>query len=293
METETPPDHAMIASMRRWSPDRLRICPWLSLIGIFCLWSLSHLCPCFPAPAVSAAASSPELLVAQGIRAFQRGAFEQAILQWEEAARRYARAGKHTEHHDVLIRLVQAYQAVGHYKEAVRSLEVAMQLAEQAQDQARTATVLGSLGNLYVTTGPPETAERYLRQGLGLARAAGRSGLAAAILKKLGNLFTTQHRYPEAIGAYTESLQLAQQIGDSSLAARVLANAARASLHLGSSQTAKAQLERAVEQLQSVDDSHDKAYTLLTVGLGYRDLRPQLPDSQVLLVRLAATTFTE
>jgi CHAT domain-containing protein len=293
MARETSRDHTLITSMRRWSPDRPQTRPWLSLVGILCLWSLSCLCLCSPVLAVAAASSSPEPLVEQGIRAFQRGAFEQAILRWDEAARQYARLAKPTEHCDVLIRLAQAYQAVGHYTEAVQRLGVALQLAEQAGDQARTATVLGSLGNLYVTTGPPATAEQYLRTGLSLARATGRTGLVAAILNNLGNLFTAQHQYSEAIGAYTESLQLAQQTGNSSLAARALANAARASLRLGHPQTAKVQLDQAVEQLQGVEDSHDKAYSLLTVGLGYRDLRPQLPDAQGLLVRLAATTFTE
>ena len=58
----------------------------------------------------------------QGWTSFQRGAFEQAIVSWMEAARVYERVGKTSEHTEVLTRLTLAYQAIGQYKEGLKSL---------------------------------------------------------------------------------------------------------------------------------------------------------------------------
>ncbi|MBI3988966.1 MAG: CHAT domain-containing protein [candidate division NC10 bacterium] len=229
----------------------------------------------------------------QGLIAFQRGAFEQAVFSWLEAARFYEQEGKFDKQGEALTSLAQAYQSLGQYVQALKSLERALALAEKSGDRPRIASVLGSLGNAYIATGPVEKASRYLNAGLELARKLGNSGLVAVILNNLGNLFTSQKQYTEAIGAYTESLHLVKETGNHTLAARALTNAAMAAFQNGQPQEAKTLLDMALEQMSGLGPSHDKAYGLITIGLGYHDLRPHLPDAKDSLSLLASKTFNE
>jgi CHAT domain-containing protein/Tfp pilus assembly protein PilF len=205
----------------------------------------------------------------------------------------YERVGKPGEQSAALLRLALAYQSLGQYREALKSLEVALLLAKKADDQPRLAAVLGSLGNVYIATGPAETAYRYLNEALGMATEAGIIGLSAAILNNLGNLFASQKKYTEAIGAYTESARLAAQIGNPALAARARTNAARASMQSGQLQESKALLDAALEGLRSLEHSHDQAYGLINIGLAYHELQPHLADIQEPLLLLAAKAFNE
>jgi tetratricopeptide (TPR) repeat protein len=236
-------------------------------------------------------ASTPEQYMQQGLRSFQRGALEQAIVSWLEAARLYERSAKPNEQSEALIYLSQAYQSVGQYKQALHSLTSALLLAQQSGDRTQIAAALGGLGNAYIATGPADQASRYLSESLAMAREGGNSGLSAVILNNLGNLFTSQKKYREAIGAYTESALLAQSTGNAALAARALTNEAKAALQHGQPQQSKELLDTAVDQIRGLDDSHDKAYGLISVGLTYSDLRLHLPDSHDLLLLLASNTF--
>ncbi len=288
---------AMTAVIGIRVPYRRRIPYWQSLVFVLVLCGIGSLFmqPCRPALASSSAsgASAPEQYMEQGWRAFQRGAFEQAVVSWMEGARLYERDQKPAEQSEALTHLALAYQSIGQYKEAFKSLESALRLAEKSRDRKRIAAVLGSLGNMSIATGPAETAHRYLNEGLSMAREAGDSGLVAVILNNLGNLFTSQQKYPEALGAYTESVRLAEQAGNRTLAARALTNAAKASMQIGQHKEAKVRLDQGLEQMHSLDASHDQAYGLINIGLAYHDLRPHLPEAKDHLLRLAAKTFDE
>jgi len=85
---------------------------------------------------------TPDQRMAQGLQSFQRGAFEQAAVNWTEAAGQYQQAGKAKEQGEALILLSQAYQSMGHYSDAFQSLKAALVLAEQGHDSPRLAVVL-------------------------------------------------------------------------------------------------------------------------------------------------------
>ena len=210
-----------------------------------------------------------------------------------EAARVYERAGKLHEQSAALTYLAQAYQSIGQYKQALKSLELALALVKKSGDRTQIASVLGSLGNVYIATGPAEAAYGYLNEGLGMAREVGNSALEAVILNNLGNLFTSQKQYTEALGAYTNSVRLATETGNQSLAVRALINAAKASRQSGQYQEAKTLLDKALDQMRGLDHSHDKAYGLISIGLAYHDLHAHLPDSNDPLSHLAAKMFDE
>lgn len=229
----------------------------------------------------------------QGLRAFQRGAFEQAAARWIEAARLYEREGKPGKQSEALTLVSQAYQAIGQYKQALKTLEFGLVLAQKSGDRTRIASVLGNLGNAYIAPGPPDKAYRYLNEGLGIARELGNSALSAVILNNLGNLFATQQKPTEAIAAYRQCIVLAKRAGQPSLTARAMSNAAVALRQNGKPQESKQLLDTALSQLRQVKPSHEIAFALINIGVAYRNLRPSLPGSSDLLQLRASAAFNE
>lgn len=262
----------------------------LCLIGDLFLLCFS---PCVVESISASSDSSPDVHMMQGLKFFKKGAFELAVPDWQEAARLYEKEGRSIEQGEVLTLLSQAYQSIGLYNEALKCLKSAQALAEKSGDRVRMASILGSLGNLYITIGPMDKAYQYLNEGLAMARDLGNFGLVATILNDLGNLFTTQKKFSEAIDVYLESASLAEKFDYSSLAARSLTNAAMTSMQNGKHPEAKTLLDRALEQIRTVDHSHEKAYGLVNLGLTYYRLRPYLPDNNDILLRLSSQTFNE
>ncbi len=247
----------------------------------------------FSKPSFAAERLVTEPLATAGFKSLQRGDFEQAAVEWREAAQLYQSEGKLSQQSAALIYLSQAHQALGHYQEASKNLELAVTAAKNAGDRAQMGLALGNLGNLYIATGPADVADKHLREGLSIARDLGNSELTAAILNNLGNLASSQKKYDEASAAYLESSLLAERSRNNSLAATALTNAATASMLNGRHQEAKALLDKALEQTRTLEPSHDQAYGLINVGLAYHRLRLSMADSRDVLVRQAYEAISE
>ena len=244
-------------------------------------------------PLFAADVSPADRQTKSGLESYQRGDFEQAALNWTEASQLYERAGDVRRQSEALVYLSQANQALGRYKEAGQNLELAQSLAEKADDRTQVASVLGALGNLYIATGPQETALKNLNEGLRIARELNNQDLSATILNNLGNLLTAQKKYPEAIAAYNESASIAKSRNNHALAGKALINAATASMQLKQYKEAKTLLDNALDEIHTLEPSHDKASGLISIGLAYDELRAKLPDSKDALLLLAHQTFSE
>lgn len=273
-------------------------CPYLNPQALFflCLVVLSPT-SLDPATALATPATSEVAragaYMEEGLKAYQQGAFEQATLKWLEAARLYEQARKPKEESEALMSLAKAYESLGLYQKAVQGLELALLRANESGDRAQTASALGSLGNALLSTGRTEHAHRSLTEALAMARALENPDLAAGILNTMGNLLAAQKKHEEAVGAYQESAALAQKAGNRLMAARALSNAATALLQNERYKNARARLEQALEQIQGLASSHDKAYGLINIGLLYDDLRPHVTGSHDLLLLQAGRLFTE
>ncbi|HET7909514.1 MAG TPA: CHAT domain-containing protein [Nitrospira sp.] len=255
---------------------------------------------CAGNPLISLAATLPvsespsaEQSMKEGLRLLHRGDFEQATLSWREAARLYEAEQKFSQQSSALIHLAQAYQALGQYGDALQNLESALALAEKSNDRTQLAIALASLGNVYIATGPSETARKYLDEGLRLARELNNQDVSAITLNNLGNLLTQQKKYTEALAAYKESVSLAAARNNHSLVTTALINAATASTNIKQHKEAKALLDKALDQIGPLEPSHDKASGLINIGLGYFDLRPNLPDAKDSLLLLAHKALSE
>ena len=233
-------------------------------------------------------APSPDSLMEQGAQAFQRGAFEQALANWKEAARLYEKAGNEKERVWALVQEAQAAQALGQLRPALQQLELALSLAQEVDDTTLMSTVAGSLGRVYLANRQTDAAAHYLDQALKNARQLDQPALEAAVLNDLGVLRASEAKYEEALAAYSESVSLADRARQETLAVRARLNAARAATQLTQYADAKAWLDEAEKTLKGFNPSHDKAAALINLGLGYADVRPGFPGlSDSLLVGAA------
>jgi CHAT domain-containing protein len=229
----------------------------------------------------------------QGVRAYQRGAFDQAHAAWKEAAQTYGRNGHAKEQCQALIQAAQASEALGHVSQAVQQLELALIVAQRTDDRRLIATVQDSLGHAYLAARNPAAAVEYLNQAADSAAADGGPALNANIQHDMGLAQVSQQHYEDALRSFTSSQQNALAAGDRPLAVHAQINASRAAWKLNQAEQARAWLDHALDGLKDFEPSHDKATGLIRVGLGYQQLVPALLGTSAPLLLRAAGTFVE
>jgi CHAT domain-containing protein len=233
-------------------------------------------------------AEDPSALMAQGQAAFGRGQMEQALTHWKEAARLYSLQHDSLHQGRALASAAQAAQTMGQTRQALQSLELALVLAEGVPDLRWRASLLAQLGRTYLAGRQLDAAHQYLAQALDMARSAHDTGAEAVILNDLGIHHALHARHREALAAFSESLTAADASRQPVLAIRTRINAARSALQLDDAGGSRDWLDRALERLQGLGPSGDKAGAFISIGLGYYQLRASLPAySDPLLLRAA------
>lgn len=242
---------------------------------------------------IAAVDPSAEALMKQGLQAYQRGSFEQALAAWKQAAELYERAGQTREQSLALVQAAQASESIGQVGQAAQQLEVALALAQQTQDRLWTATVLENLGRTYLAARKPDAATQYLTQALEMASTDGTPRLVSAIHNDLGLADVSRQRYENALASFTTSAQVAMAARDRPMAVRAQVNAARAALKLNRPEPARSWLDQALDGLNDFEPSHDRATGLIQVGLGYQQLLPLMETLHAPLLLRAAGVFVE
>ena len=226
--------------------------------------------------------------------AFERGAFETAVEHWSRAARTAQQAGDADARVVALLRASEALVALGRYRQAAHVLDDALKVAEQTKQTARVRLLLARRGNILVAIGPGAAAETLLRRALAMARDAGDDALAAAVLNDLGNALMTLRKLDEAAAAYREAGGIADRTGDAVLATRARVNLSAALRRGGNATAARAALDEALDRIQRVGPSHDVAFTLVSIGVGYREVRGGVtPDPTGALLLQSARALNE
>lgn len=236
---------------------------------------------------------NPDTLMQQGMQAYQRGSFEQALASWKQAAQLYEQSGKAKEQSVALVQAAQASEAIGQVTQALQQLEVALALAQRLNDPVWTATVLDNLGRCYLVSHQPDAALQNLTQALETATPTGNQRVIAAIQNDLGLAYVAQQKLPDALTAFTASVNGAAGASDRPLAVRARINAARVSLALKEYLKARDWLDQALEGLKDTEASHEKATSLIQIGLGYQQLRTVMPETDAPLELRAAGVFVE
>jgi len=242
---------------------------------------------------VAAGEPTSDSLMKQGILAYQRGSFDQALAAWKQAADLYEQTGKVKEQSQALVLSAQASEALGQVTQALQQLEVALALAEQTKDRVWIATVLENLGRTYLAARKSDPATQHLNRALEMTTADGDQRLIAAIRNDLGLAQVSQHQYEDALVSFSSSAQGALTVPDRPLAVRAQVNAGRVALKLNQPDAARNWLDQALDGLKDLEPSHDKAVGLIQVGLGYQQLLPAMEAMKAPLILRTAGAFVE
>jgi CHAT domain-containing protein/uncharacterized protein GlcG (DUF336 family) len=241
---------------------------------------------------IAAVDATPEILMKQGSQAYQRGAFDQALGAWKQAAQVYEQQGKPVEQSRALVQAAQASEALGQVTQALQQLEVALALAQQNQDPVWTATVLSSLGHTYLAARQPDAAMQHLTLAQDTAP-QNATPVIATIQNNLGLAQVAQKHLPEALASFTSAADHASAAGDGPLTVRARINAGRTALAMNQPETARGWLDQALDGLKDFPPSHEKATSLIQIGLGYHQLRSTIPTNGTALLLRAAGSFVE
>ena len=220
-----------------------------------------------------------------GRTAYAQGAFDRAIESWMLAADTAERAGDRATQIQALVYAGEGQAALGRYGQAAALVDRALKLAEGSPDRSNVPWILSRLGNVLIATGPADAAETTLRRALQMAREGGDAPLTIAVLNDLGNFLTIRRQNAEAVAAYRESVTIAERTGDTAQAMRGRVNLARALRLSGDAPGARQALDAVLASAEALPPSRDASLLLISVGVGYRELRAagRDPGNELLL----------
>lgn len=255
---------------------------WAAAIGIaiiaLCLPLL--ISPSAPAHMTGADPAFPHgSLLQEGHEAFTRGAFEQAADVWHRAVRASQEAGHVAEEIDARLALAQAYVSLGFHTRAAQTLDVAVVLAQGSKDRARQAAAMESLAQAYLAGGRPDAALETLHQAQPLAHDAGDLRRVASIVHSLASVRSALKQDQEASASYAEARRLSASAQADTLLAASTINGGKVALRLGAWGEARTLFDEGLKLVHGFPDSHDKAYDLISIGLGLEQLQAHLPDT--------------
>ncbi len=210
--------------------------------------------------------SNADNLIKQGRQAYDNGQFAQAVRQWKTAAVIYGTGKQAAAQIDALCLLARAYQSLGQYPAALESLDAASELAQKIKDERREADVMAELGRIFIYIGDLNQARYYLKNALKYFKAHHLTSQSAAVLNNLGNLSATGKRYDRAEQHFKQCLGLAAQAPQNGLAARASLNLARLYCDTEKYDQALPLLESVWRTLRTLDDTHAKAYSLISLA---------------------------
>jgi CHAT domain-containing protein len=228
---------------------------------------------------------------AEGLAAFEKGMFDQAIPHWEKAVQFYRAHHDNPHEIDAQVRLAATYEAVGQFNDAIRLLNDAVNLASVANDRRRIILAKSNLGEAYFYTRRSDFAEANLREALALALADQDLKAAAAIHNSLGNLLAAQDRPGDALEAYLESASLARLTHDRLLVAKAFSNAASTATRGTVASDAASMSDAAMEEAHQAPDGHEKAFTMIVCAQTYQQLLQRRLGSRDALYASATNAY--
>ena len=130
---------------------------------------------------------------------------EAALASWQEAAKIYQQVGDDVGVLGVEINQAQAWQNLGLYRRAQRSLQ---QIADRLESQSDVSVKIAGWRNLGVAlqvTGDLDLAEQMLNRSLILAQQSNLKEESSMTLFSLGNVALTKEDLPQAIAFYQQA----------------------------------------------------------------------------------------
>lgn len=214
-------------------------------------------------------AESPRLLDLDSIRgAFERGRFEQAIVELELALES-SRQGAPGQRAPAMLLLAEGYDALGRLNEAVNVLEQAVSIAESLGDPALSIVTNQRLGVAQLRIGRWSLARQNLDKALTAATESGRDELRARVLNDLGVFHGDSGDIDSALSSFSECERLARQLELQELRLVAGCNMAEALIQAGRSDDLEARLNDNLSLARNSGASRLKAIALISIGSHY------------------------
>ncbi len=156
---------------------------------------------------------SPEQLKEQGQVFFQRGAYDEALAVFEQAAAGFAGQDDVVGQGEMLNNMGVIYRVKREWDTAVATLNQAQTLFQQAGDVNRQAQTLGNLGDLHAARKKTDDAARCYSQAAALFAQNNDRDKQSQVLRALSLLRLRQGRWLEAMMRMEESLNAAPRLG--------------------------------------------------------------------------------
>ncbi len=218
---------------------------------------LAYACTVLASPPVFADA------LERGRAAFQRGALEEAVREWQDAAEHAALPRVQVE---ALVNLAGAYHWLGQPRLSSETSARAITLAEPTKDRRLLLLAKSSLGVAGTCGRQADWAERRLREALTLAEQLNDPQASAAIWNNLGNVLAEQGKVAESLDAFRQAATLAGQASLDLSLARARCNAAAIAARAGKPEDAAAMNGEALDVLATLNASHEQVFLLIRAG---------------------------
>ena len=232
---------------------------------------------------MQAATADEEFALAE--RLTKNGTFPDSVAHWKAADALFEKATNSAGQIETEIHLAAAYHALGQTRLATETLARAQDITPPA-DLKHRARIKAALGAIY-TLAPPslkehslhqhmtdheDMAEATLKDAIKLARAAKDAHIEAIALNNLGNLYSYEQKSDEAVKAYKAAMDLATETHDRELACQTSANLARSAVDSGNYDDAETWAAETVDKASKLQNSHEKAYQLLSAGQTFNQI---------------------
>lgn len=226
---------------------------------------------------------------------FKHGQFELAAQAWADTLSNISQEQQPKRYIDTSLSLSAAYLSLGRVKDALNVLKSAFPTAEEHKntDSERYATVLMHLSDVYlamrdfqdedmnslvgICTQNKLVKKNVINEAMECLKKAEPMAtnvplLSANLLNKTGNILMAQEEYKKASSAYQESIKKAESAFKADnpsakvLTAKVTINLIQAMVKDGNKVVGKEIFEKAYQKVESLPDSHDKAFALISLA---------------------------
>ena len=147
------------------------------------------------------------------------------------------------------------YRDLGKLQKAQEYHNQALNINRAVKDPYNEAYTLSNIGVVYLKLGDSQRALDFFTKALALQRTVGDTYGEAYTLANLGNTYSSLHEQEKALTYLRQALSLARAVGDRSNEAATLRVMARVDRNLGRLDTARAQIEIALDIVESARGS--------------------------------------
>ncbi|MFC4427765.1 EAL domain-containing protein [Deinococcus navajonensis] len=196
-----------------------------------------------------------------------QGQSDQALAAFNQAAVAAQALGQRSVQADALMQLAQEQHRHMHSREALRTLERALDIREALGDLAGTVYGRCNVALILISQGQQDQALQVLHQALDDLKESELPAPETHVRATLGMLLLQRGRFEDARGQFLSALHLAEQQGDVSSRTTLALNAGEAARQLGDLEVASTLLQDALNGARKLSNLRLQAAALHSLAL--------------------------